>query len=90
MYMVDILDGSGRRTSVDLHLLQVADGSRAFDYLAEPNRLFNKLKAMKTPEIRADMGSIDLMLCLARFIAANPKGPPIHRREHPNTGDSAA
>jgi hypothetical protein len=70
MYMVDLLDGQGRRTSVDLHKLDLADGSRAFDLLAEPGKLFNKLSAMKVPQIEVTMGSIDLMLALARHRAA--------------------
>jgi hypothetical protein len=80
MYMVDLLDGQGRRTSVDLHQLELADGTKAFWHLHEPAVLFRKLKKMGTPEIDVRMGSTDLMLCLARFLAANPKGPPVHKR----------
>ena len=89
MYMVTLLDGSGRSTSVDLHKLYLADGARAFDFLAEPGKLFNKLKKMAVPEIRADMGSIDLMLALARHRAAAPPAPIVHKREQPSTGDAA-
>jgi hypothetical protein len=81
MYMVTLLDGSGRSTSVDLHKLYLADGARAFDFLAEPGKLFNKLKKMGTPEISVNMGSIDLMLCLARHRAAAPPAPIVHRRQ---------
>jgi hypothetical protein len=87
MYMVDLLDGQGRRTSADLHLLEIAGGEKAFTYLNEPAALFRALKQMKVPEISVNMGSIDLMLCLARHLAANPKGPNIHKRT--DVGDAA-
>jgi hypothetical protein len=81
MYMVDLLDGSGRRTSVDLHLLEIAGGEKAFTYLNEPAALFRALKQMKVPEIQVGMGSIDLMLCLARHRAASVPAPVVHKRQ---------
>jgi hypothetical protein len=89
MYMVDLLDGQGRRTTADLHSLELSDGTKAFSHLHEPDVLFRKLKKMGTPEIDVRMGSIDLMLCLARFLAANPKGPNIHKRPPPDVGSAA-
>jgi hypothetical protein len=88
VYEVVIFDGLGKRTAADLHKLELADGTKAFSHLHEPDVLFRKLKKMGTPEIDVRMGSIDLMLCLARFLAANPKGPNIHKRE-PDVGSAA-
>ena len=88
MYEVVIFDGLGRRTSADLHKLELADGSKAFDLLAEPGKLFNKLKAMKVPEISVNMGSVDLMLCLARHRAAAPPAAIVHKRQ-PDVGSAA-
>lgn len=87
MYIVDLLDGQGRRTSVDLHQLELADKTKAFTYLNEPAVLFRKLKKMNTPEIEVTMGSIDLMLCLARHFAASPRAPTVHKRQP--EGDAA-
>jgi hypothetical protein len=70
MHEVVIFDGRGRRTAVDLHSLELADGTKAFSHLHEPAVLFRKLKAEKVPQIEVTMGSVDLMLALARHQAA--------------------
>jgi hypothetical protein len=70
VHEVVIFDGLGKRTAVDLHSLELDDGSRAFDLLAQPAILYRKLRAMKVPEIAVDMGSHQLFLCLARYRAA--------------------
>jgi hypothetical protein len=88
MYQVTLLDGAGRRTTADLHDLYLADGTRAFDLLAEPGKLFNKLKKMAVPQIEPTMGSIDLMLALARHRAASPPAPIVHKRQ-PDVGSAA-
>jgi hypothetical protein len=88
VYEVVIFDGLGKRTAVDLHKLELADGSRAFDYLAEPAALYRALKQMKIPQIEVTMGSIDLMLALARYRAATVAPPPVHKRQ-PDVGSAA-
>lgn len=88
MYMVDLLDGQGRRTSVDLHQLELTGGVKAFSHLHEPAVLFRALKQMKVPEISVNMGSIDLLLCLARWRASTVAAPIVHRRQ-PDVGDAA-
>ena len=75
MYEVVIFDGRGRRTAVDLHKLELSDKTKAFSHLHEPDVLFRKLKKMGTPEIDVRMGSIDLMLALARHQAATKIDP---------------
>jgi hypothetical protein len=64
VHEVVIFDGLGKRTAVDLHSLELDDGSRAFDLLAQPAILYRKLQAMKVPEIAVDMGSHQLFLRL--------------------------
>jgi hypothetical protein len=70
VHEVVIFDGLGKRTAVDLHSLELSDGTKAFSHLHEPAVLFRKLKAEKVPQIEVTMGSVDLMLALARHQAA--------------------
>jgi hypothetical protein len=89
MYQVSLLDSAGRRTVVDFHELRLDDGTKAFDLLAEPAILYRKLRAMKVPEIAADMGSHQLMVALGRHRAAAAPAPIVHKRQQPNIGDAA-
>ena len=70
MYQVTLFNGAGRRTTTDLHDLYLADGTKAFTYLHDAATLYRRLKAEKVPQIEVTMGSIDLMLALARHRVA--------------------
>lgn len=82
-----IFSGSGQQLAIDFDELRLSSGERARD-IREPSHLYTKLKAEKIPGICYDMGTYDLMLALGRHRAANPPGPPIHKRQP--DGDAAA